>query len=144
MVASAPLRLNDPDFDLINEIFDELGPIPRLCIEYGEDELEGYREDLNNALGNISIDNLEKLAAAGMEMDVTSHKVCLIRRFDSTGLRFSKKVKVSPITPYVASRIAFQLKNAQRDELIRLYKKFIHDPSTRKMPGDIFEATGLL
>jgi hypothetical protein len=144
MVASAPLRLNDPDFDLINEIFDELGPIPRLCIEYGEDELEGYREDLNNALGNISIDNLEKLAAAGMEMDVTSHKVCLIRRFDSTGLRFSKKVKVSPITPYVASRIAFQLKNAQRDELIRLYKKFIHDPSTRKMAGDIFEATGLL
>jgi hypothetical protein len=144
MVASAPLRLNDPDFDLINEIFDELGPIPRLCIEYGEDELEGYREDLNNALGNISIDNLEKLAAAGMEMDVTSHKVCLIRRFDSTGLRFSKKVKVSPITPYVASRIAFQLKNAQRDELIRLYKKFIHDPSTRKMAGDIFKATGLL
>jgi hypothetical protein len=38
-VASAPLRLNNPDFRLINDVFDELGPIPRLCIDF-----TGYKE----------------------------------------------------------------------------------------------------
>jgi hypothetical protein len=124
-VASAPLRLNNPDLDLINELFDELGPIPCLCIEFDKDELEDYRDGLKEALGNISIKKLEELVDAGksLKMNVILHKVCLIRRFDSTRLRFSKKVKVPPITPYVGSRIAFQLKNAERHELIRLYSR---------------------
>ena len=141
-MASAPLRLGNLDLDLINKLFDVLGPVPRLCIDFDEDKLEDYRKDLNKELGKLSIDSLEELVDEGesLEMDAVSHKVCLIRRFYSTKLRFSKKVKVSPITPYVGSRIAFQLKNAQRHELIRLYKKFIHLPSTRKMSGDVFEA----
>jgi hypothetical protein len=93
-------------------------------MEFDEDKLEDYRAELKQVLGNISIEKLEELADAGksLKMDVISHKVCLIRRFNSTKLRFSMKVKVSPITPYVGSRIAFQLKNTQRHELMRLYK----------------------
>ena len=80
MVASAPLRLDNPDLDLINELFDELGPIPCLCIEYDKDELKDYRRDLKEALGDISVETLEEFADAGtsLKMDITSHKVCLI------------------------------------------------------------------
>jgi hypothetical protein len=142
MAASAPLRLTKPDFALIEELFHELGPVPRLCIDFDAARLRTYRKDLNKELGKLSIDSLEELVDEGesLEMDSVSHKVCLIRRFYSTPLEFSDDVKISPITPYVGSRIAFQLKNAERHELIRLYKKFIRLPSTRKMSGDIFEA----
>ena len=51
------MRLDDPDLDLISELFDALGPTPRLCIEFYEDDLEDYREYLK-ALGNISIKNI--------------------------------------------------------------------------------------
>lgn len=141
-MASAQVRLDNPDLDLINEIFDELGPIPRLCIDFDKNQLGDYREDLKETLDNISVEKLEELAdtAKSMNMDVVSRKVCLIRRFNSSQLQFSKKVTVSPITPYVGSRIVSQLKNAQRRKLIRLYNKFIRLPSTRKMSGNVFEA----
>ncbi|KIM80660.1 hypothetical protein PILCRDRAFT_822388 [Piloderma croceum F 1598] len=88
---AAPLRLTDPDLDLIDELFDELGPVPRLCIDFDEDKLEDYKKDLKKVLGNITIDNLEELADAGdsLQMNVISHKVCLIRRFNPTPLQFS-------------------------------------------------------
>jgi hypothetical protein len=142
MAASAPLRLPDPDLDLIKELFDELGPVPRLCIDYDEARLRAYRKDLKKELGGLSINKLEKLVDAeeSLAMDAVSHKLCLIRRFHQTPLEFSEDVEVSPITPYVGSRIAFQLKNAERHELIRLYKKFVRLPATRTMSGDIFEA----
>src|SRR5882762_2107634 len=142
MVASVPLRLTKPDFALIEALFHELGPVPRLCIDFEAARLRTYRKDLNKELGKLSIDSLEELVDEGesLEMDSVSHKVCLICRFYLTPLEFSDDIKISPITPYVGSRIAFQLKNAERHKLIRLYKKFIRLPLARKMSGDIFEA----
>ena len=79
-MASAQVRLGNPDLDLINEIFDELGPIPRLCIDFDKNQLGDYREDLKETLDNISVEKLEELAdaAKSMNMDVISRKVCLI------------------------------------------------------------------
>jgi hypothetical protein len=31
---SAPLRLDDPNLDLTNKLFDEFGSVPCLCTEY--------------------------------------------------------------------------------------------------------------
>jgi hypothetical protein len=142
LVTSVPLRLLEYDFDHINEIFDELGPVPHLCIAYDKDELRTYRQDLTKALGHLTIDNLQKATTGreGLNTDAISHKLCLIRRLERTSIRFSKKVKISPITPFVGLRIAFQLRNADRHELMALYKQYVALPATRKMSGNLFEA----
>jgi len=65
IIRAAPLRLRNPDFDHINNVFDELGPIPRLCIEYDELQLAMYRTDLTEALKKITIDKLEEIVDGG-------------------------------------------------------------------------------
>jgi len=64
-VIGVPLRLLASDFDHINKTFDELGPVPRLCIDYDEDELRAYRQDLTKALRNLTIDDLQKAITGG-------------------------------------------------------------------------------
>src|ERR1700691_252801 len=89
---SAPLRLDNPDFDHINNIFDELGPIPRLCIEYTKRDLSKYRTSLSMGLSALTIRTLNDLVggarslsmdASGersLEMHAMCHKICLVRR----------------------------------------------------------------
>ena len=139
VVASAPLRLDDPDFEHINDIFDEFGPIPRLCIDYDEVESAKYRTD---ELVVLSIDSLENLVQGGMGlcMDAISYKLCLIRRPNPTDLAHSLEVEVLPVTPSIGSRIAFQLRNAERGEHIRLYKRLTSIPVAKKLSGNVFEA----
>ena len=46
----------------IDEIFDLLGPVPRLlCIDFLHDELEEYKSELYASLSGISIDKIKKL-----------------------------------------------------------------------------------
>jgi hypothetical protein len=141
---SASLRLPDPEFDHINKIFNELGPIPRLCIDYDEDELRAYRQDLKEVLDNLSIDNFRKAVTGveGLNMDAISSKLCLIRRLEQSSIQFSNAVKVLPIMPFIGSRIALQLRNADHMEMQRLYKKFVSHPSTREISGIVFKAYG--
>ena len=144
MTTSASLRLLNPDFDHINKTFNELGPIPRLCIDYDEDELHAYRQDLKEVLENLSIDNFQTAVTGveGLNMNAISHKLCLIRRLDQFSIRFSNAVKVLPITPSVGSRIVIQFGKADHMALQRLYKKFVSRPSTREISGNVFKAYG--
>jgi hypothetical protein len=150
--ASAPLRLNKPDFDHINNVFDELGPIPRLCIDYNVRALSKYRNSLSIELSKLTIKKLEGLvgAARSLEMDASgtrslgmdaiSHKICLIRRLNPTDLDFSFEVEVLPLTAIIGSRIAFQLRNTERSEQIRLYKQLTALPAGKRLSGNVFEA----
>jgi hypothetical protein len=140
-MASAPLRLEKPDFDHINNIFDELGPVPRLCIDFSEQELSEYKAALNVALTNLTINDLEKLVWGymGLSMDATSQMLCLVRRLDPIDLEASFAVKVLPITPSIGSRICSQLRNAEHDKQLCLYKRFAADPSTVELADDLFE-----
>ena len=142
--------MDNPDFDHIDNIFDELGPIPRLCLDYGVDELSDYRDALSDALSMLTIKNLEDLVhaakrldtgASGLQnsaMDSISHKICLIRRLNPAHL--GRKVEVLPITAIIGSRIASQLTNAERSEQIRLYKLLTALPEGKRMSGNVFEA----
>jgi len=111
---AAPLRLNNPDFRHINDIFDELGPIPCLCIEYNQRDLSIYRIALAAALRSLTIGDLQKLVdgCIALSVDAISHKLCSVRRSNPTDLEFSYEVEALPITPSIGSRIAFQLRNA--------------------------------
>ena len=142
--ASAPLRLDKPDFDHINSVFDELGPIPRLCLDYTEDELSKYMSSLSKALSDLTIKKLEYLVGAAMRlemdtaMDNICHKIFLIQRLNPTNVNF--EVEVLPITAIVGSRITFQLRNADRREQIHLYKQLTALPAAKKLSGNVFEA----
>ncbi|KIM89676.1 hypothetical protein PILCRDRAFT_192655 [Piloderma croceum F 1598] len=77
---AAPLRLDEPDFDRINDIFYEFGPIPRLCIEYNKEELSRYKVKLTDALSDLTISKLTGLieGGIGLSMNAVSHKLCLV------------------------------------------------------------------
>lgn len=51
-VHSAPLRLKNPDFELINDVYDQLGPVPRICFEdvRTRGDLESYHAVINYML----------------------------------------------------------------------------------------------
>jgi hypothetical protein len=146
------LRLENPNYGHINDIFDELGPIPRLCIDYSTRDLLKYKTSLSMELSNLTVKKLEDLvgAARSMEMgpsegrnlamDSISHKICLIQRLNPTDLVLSFEAEVLPVTAIVASRIAFQLRNAERSEQIRLYKHLTALPMAKKLSGNLFEA----
>jgi len=142
--------VNNPDFDHINNVFDELGPIPRLCLDYSVEALSSYRRSLSKALSKLTIEKLEDLVGAttclemdpngakNLAMDTIFHKICLIRRLNPADL--DDEVEVLPITAIVGSRIAFQLRNTERSEQIRLYKQLTALPEAKRLSGNVFEA----
>jgi hypothetical protein len=114
-VASAPLRLANPDFDLINAIFDDLGPIPRT--DFSEKQRSIYNTALNEALNNLTIDNLRKLSEGGgmvLSMDAVSHILCLIQQLNPTDIRLSYRIEVLPITASIGRRITISIPSLQR------------------------------
>lgn len=60
----------------VNEIFDQLGPVARLCIEWTSDQLAEYRNELQ-VISKITTDDIKKLIneACGLTMDAVSHKI---------------------------------------------------------------------
>jgi hypothetical protein len=124
----------------INETFDLLGPIPRLCIDFASDELDEYKKALNMALSDITVDEIEKLIkdTSALSMNPVSHKLCLLSRGQRDDVH-SPPV-VAPITPSIQSRLAARVRNLHRDEQIRLYKYFERVPQSRKVAGIFYEA----
>jgi hypothetical protein len=124
----------------INETFDLLGPVPRLCIDFSPIQLEKYRRALNRTLSNITAKTIEKLIknTAALSMDSVSHKICLLSREELDKV-YSEAV-VAPITPFVKSKLSACLRNLHRDEQIRLYKHFERVPESRKVAGIYYEA----
>jgi hypothetical protein len=152
LTPSAPLRLDEPDFDHIDNIFDEFGPIPCLCIDYNTAELTQYRASLSSELLQLTIKKLNDLvgAARRLQMDASGaknlrmnsipHKICLVRRLNPADHDNFFETEVLPFTPDIGSRISFQLMDAERSEQIRLYKKLSAFPGGQILAGKVFEA----
>ena len=106
----------------INETFDLLGPVPRLCIDFSSDELEEYKQAVNMALSDITVKTIEKLIkdTSALSMDKVSHKLCLLSRRQRDNVH--SPAVVAPITPSIQSRLSTRFRNLHRDEQIRLYK----------------------
>jgi hypothetical protein len=124
---------------VIDKIFDELGPTPYLC--FATDRLLNlHRRGLNEALGGLTLSYLEDISFTheGLALDSVSHKMYMLRR--SGACMDSIEVDVVTITPFVASKLAAQMRALERHELVRLFKRYIALSSTRRMAGDIFEA----
>jgi hypothetical protein len=141
--------MSNPDIELIDAVYDQLGPIPRLCFEKvrTREELELRRNRISNILDDMSVPNYQKLiqeSGNDLTLDRISHKICLIRR-ESIHIKhadrdtISQLVRITPITDSVRSSLANHFRNLDRGEQIRLYKLFDRLPSTRGMTGNLFE-----
>ncbi|KIL64118.1 hypothetical protein M378DRAFT_11689 [Amanita muscaria Koide BX008] len=124
----------------VNEMFDQLGPVARLCIKWTSDQLAQYRNELHQAISKITADDIKKLTieACGLTMDAVSDKICLLRRqkWDEV---FSQAV-VAPITDYIKTKLSNQFRKLKRAEQIRLYQFFEKRPELRRTAGIFYEA----
>ena len=143
-VLSAPLTLTHPDFKLIDQVYDQFGPIPRICFEHALDpcDWESYKQDFFMTLCDLTPQRLETLVGESgrLAMGEVSRKICLIRRVGSVAA--SAAVQISPMTDFVGSQIAIRFRHHQLRDQIQLYKGLAAIPSARGMTGNIFEAYG--
>ncbi|KIM39972.1 hypothetical protein M413DRAFT_29116 [Hebeloma cylindrosporum] len=109
--------------DSILDIFDALGPIPRLCLDYQHvpQQMIKYKQDLNAAIMEATPDKLERLvmAAKCYGMDSISDKICLICREEQNEVDSLPVVAI--MTSSIQTRLATQLRNVPRDERLRRY-----------------------
>jgi len=97
--------------DHIDDTFDFLGPVPRLCIGLSSDELEEYKDALNTTISGISANQIGKLAkdTLALSMDAASQKIFLLsrKRWDDV----HSGAVVAPITSSMQSRLAARCRN---------------------------------
>jgi hypothetical protein len=147
---SAPLRIPSPNFAHIHDVYDLLGPTPRLCFEVDTAyELELRYRATGGVLSTLTVERFEKLgtASGALTMDADSQRLCLIRRAGPTTIieranlaTISVLVQISPITDSIASQITANFRNLERRAQVRLYRKFSSLPSARGMAGSLFKA----
>ena len=126
----------------INDVYDRFGPVTRLCIDiFGKtDQFEQYKMDVCKAISNITLEYLARLFedASSLHPDDSSHKIYLISRKDRDNV--ASVAIVSPITSSIQTRIAGQIRKLERQDQIRLYKRFEKVPDSRGLAGILFEA----
>ena len=131
------------DRERVNAVFDELGPTPRLCIDYLRSaQIEQYERDIKTAISALTTSELEQLFidTNSLTMNNTSHKIYLISRRDRKNV--SSLAIVFPITSSIKFRLASHFQTLKLREQIRLYKSFSEVPESRVMAGIFFEAAG--
>lgn len=128
----------------VNRIYDQFGPTPRLCIDYVLEPLEmsEYEDDVRRAVSDITSQKLEKLfdESSALEMDDLSQKICLISRENRDNVTSLPIVK--PITPNVHSKLVCQFRKLERQEQVRMYKRFDKTRDCRAVAGIAFKAAG--
>jgi hypothetical protein len=148
-VLRAPLILPHPDTELIDAVYDQLGPIPLLCFDKVQSwyELKIHCNRISEIIDDMSMQEYERLVAeSGNHLGLEDgwHKICLIRRSNNVITHadldtISQLVQIMPITDFIRSLLTNRFRNLDRSEQIRLYKRFARLPSTRGMTGNLFE-----
>lgn len=124
----------------VSEIFDLLGPTPRLCVNSSSYELEEYKSAVNEDIVDMTASEIQKLMrkTSGLSMSAISHKICLLSRGQRDDVH--SRAVVAPITHAIQSKLSAQFRSLHRDEQIRLYKYFERVPESRKVAGIFYEA----
>ena len=125
----------------VTEIFDKLGPTPRLCSGILKDPvlLKHYEHVLDRTISNLTIGRLERLRySAPLALDSLSRKICLISREDPDVVQSLYVLALA--TNFIAFRLAAQFRNLEQREQIRLYHRLEWHPQSRPVAGAIYDA----
>ncbi len=138
-IFSAELEELDPK--IVDDAYDQLGLIPRLCLRTAFDpqNLKMYKDDLHRIAKHMTLQSLEELLRKVMNwnMDDVSRKVCLIKRPKKNNVRHF--FRVQPITDNVQSKIAISLRDLDGRQQIASYRSFARIPRLNGMIGPMFE-----
>jgi hypothetical protein len=101
-----------------------------------------HETDLDSTISEVTSDKLKALlrtAAGGdLRMDALSHKIILLSRKSLDDVH--SRAVVTPITPFIRSRLSIQFRNLAREEQLCLYEYFARAPEGRKIAVVFFEA----
>ncbi|KIL64152.1 hypothetical protein M378DRAFT_178977 [Amanita muscaria Koide BX008] len=124
----------------VDEIFDELGPVARLCVDKEPNELARYRIELQEAITKITTGDIKKLIdeASGLTMDAVSQKIFLLRRQQRDDIH--SRAVVAPITDSIKSRLSNQFRHLQRAELVHLCQFCEKGPGSMRIAGIFYDA----
>lgn len=138
---AAELYSNSLDSNLIDDIYDRFGPIPRLCIKtaYGSAAWEKYEDRICAALEQLSLQSLQDMLfkLENLTMDGFTHKLCLVKRQSIDDV--SSKPYVTYITDHIRSRMAIRMRNLSSIQQVDVYRTFACT-SLRGAAGYIFES----
>src|SRR5258708_35619621 len=105
--------MEELDPKIVDDAYDQLGPIPRLSLRTAFDpqNLKMYKDDLHRIAKHMTLQSLEELLRKVMNwnMDDVSRKVCLIKHPKKTKVRHF--LPVQPITDNGHSIIATSLQD---------------------------------
>ena len=156
---SVPPTLSSPDdIKHISDLFDQFGPIPRLCIDYlardsdsdsnswGMPALARYEMDVQKIIASLNLSKFEQLIEHSrfLTMDGDSDMLLLISREDRKCV-FSSAI-VSPISSTIKSRLANHFRTLleqHNSELTRLYYYYSKTSDLKAISGIFFEDGGL-
>src|SRR6266436_439479 len=120
-------------------MFEEIGPTPRICIDFllNDSERELYEAELATAIHGLSLDTLTKLALniPTLDLQEVSHKIILVSRMQNSEL-----AQITPITSYVKSRLVRKLQDEERNRRLRFYSDLERVPGGRALAGLIYES----
>ena len=132
------MHLNHPDSETIDDIYDQFGPTPRLCIlkPLNDHQLEEYKNNTRIALENLTLQSLQELIrnTEELKMDKVSHKLCLISRKKLHNVRSS--FCVTPITAHMQLRLAIHMQTQDSQQLVEMCQ----DPFLEHLSRYLFES----
>jgi hypothetical protein len=136
---SAPLILKQPDPKTIDQMFNEFGPTPRICLNLiaTRDGRKQYSTAVEAAIRNLTLSQLEAFMDEDIPSANQSHKVFLVRRTEASDV--SSAPTFSPITDMIARRLTVAFRGLERADQVQWYRRSIGRPGGRAFGGMIYE-----
>ena len=141
---SAKIRLTNEQQGLVENAFERYGPIPRICINYVQDQkkLLSYERRCQAAASQITAENLRRFVLDGRILDLAvnpgSHAIFMIRRCEIDDLF---ETDVEPISAYVEMLLMTAIDRLQRFDRIMLYHIFV-DVNATRVAGLLYKSLG--
>ena len=123
--------------------FKDLGPIPRMCIEFAIDPslFIDYENQCQAMITDLTSQSLRRFVRAGgaLNLDAESHTVFIIRRHEVDDLQ---RAYIEPISAKVEMQLMTCINDLQRLERIDLYHTFVSFNATKAVAGLVYESLG--
>ncbi|KAI0255603.1 hypothetical protein BJV78DRAFT_1119377 [Lactifluus subvellereus] len=139
---AAPLHgLDATHYRRINELYDDLGPTPRVCFDFLKNpyQLITHESDYDGVISSLTAKQLCRLVLNGtkLNLDAVSHLMFLVKREDVNVLT---QASVAPISTSVKSELLKRIQEEERGAQIRLYKSLSSVAGSGPMAGLVFES----
>ena len=145
-VPSAQIHeLTNRQHELVKANFNDLGPMPRTCINFIKDppQQSKYEKHCQGLISTLTSQSLREFVINSglLNLDAKSHHLFLIRRFEVDDL---SSAYLEPISAKVKMQIKQALDNLEQHDRIDLYHSFMTINVTREIAGILYESLGHL